>query len=783
MAINLWKLGGQPTSYNPLPLGKAGSGAPFIKVSMGSFIIRFKAMSVGRGRLRIQDSQSVGINQLVTLTSIMTSYSFGLDRLTLSGSDSLYIADEDNKGDIIIQDIELVRKPLPKLTINGLSDNYTDWENGSFNSGGVKTESGTNIRLKSNILIDGGKEYTLNLDNSFVGLVVHHFWDGSGNYIKFEAIPLPSLPYKFITPNNAKFYNLRFQKVDVTALNTSDVPKAKLMLNLGSTSAPYEPKRGDRMVMPVPRKNLVQTDVSAWEQGNVGSSGQNISDLTRIRTLGYYNVRQGISHTVSCGALFEVDVTHYLNGVYVTSEGVWSSKATFITKGNQVRLKVRYKSNANIIPDTIVNSLLQLEEGTTATPYEPYSVQLNQKPKKLVPKKNLITQLFDYNSSGGTVTTTTVSSASGGNKMIIEEVKPNKTYTISKDRVGTRFRYFFFSTYPILNSTVAIGGGYIDSSTAHTFTTPSNARYVAIVVGQPSEFNWVQLEEGSVATPYEPYQLVLPKAKKGLAMDGVNNYIQLPSMTMDAIEVDCLIDGNNSATQLILDARTGLTEGWLQSGGSFGAGFSNVTAFKRGERTKIKAIANAPFTDDITIFARYTGNNQTKGTLYKVTCYLNNQIVAQYDFENPNNIVGDKIIPNAKNLIPNFEDSRWSLHPNFKILGKDALRLDATGGLQSSDIIIDITPNKSYLFNIATNGFVRNYDGGVFGVGSIMSQPSGMFTPKTDKLALRLFNNAMSGTLGFTKPQLYELDGREGTIYGKPAQENRTTKRTLYSYR
>jgi hypothetical protein len=121
LAINLWKLGGQPTSYNPLP-SNGLTNAPKISIATGSFSIRFKAYaktSIGK-RLYIVDSGSIGIAQYITLTQTLTSYEFSFNRFSLGGSNFFYISDSDSAGDFVVTDIELVNKPLGTATINGV---------------------------------------------------------------------------------------------------------------------------------------------------------------------------------------------------------------------------------------------------------------------------------------------------------------------------------------------------------------------------------------------------------------------------------------------------------------------------------------------------------------------------------------------------------------------------------------------------------------------------------------------------------------------------------------
>jgi hypothetical protein len=138
---------------------------------------------------------------------------------------------------------------------------------------------------------------------------------------------------------------------------------------------------------------------------------------------------------------------------------------------------------------------------------------------------------------------------------------------------------------------------------------------------------------------------VLP-SNKGLSFDGLNDFIQLPSMTMDSIELDVMFQTAN----YVLDARNGLSNGYFALiGAGIGGGWSQLllndspstlSSVPLNQRVKLKTIAISSFTDDVTILANSASSAQSKAVLYKVTCYLNNQIIAQYDFEKSYNTTG-----------------------------------------------------------------------------------------------------------------------------------------------
>jgi hypothetical protein len=398
---------------------------------------------------------------------------------------------------------------------------------------------------------------------------------------------------------------------------------------------------------------------------------------------------------------------------------------------------------------------------------------------------------------------------------------PNTTYTSSVE-VGT---------YAVFNSdaSFSFSGGY--RTTPSTFTTGANdtsLRFYLNNYNLPAgqyTFKRPMLVLGSTPVPYSRKtgdKMVLPvakgdgtyqankkpkkttlKARTGLAFNGVSDYLQLPSMTMDSVEIDCLIDSvQPQSNSHLIDARVNLVNGYLTKVANTGSGWSNLfvdgvnkpnklwSDIPNGQRTKVKLVSASPFSDDVTIFSNNGGSSayNTKGTVYKITCYLGNQIVAQYDFENPSNIVGASVLQNGINLIPNFEDVRWSLHANTQVLGKHLLRLNASGA-NISLIDIPVSANTSYLEGIVVSDQVNciiklsylKLDKSL--ISDLWQKTGVIVTPaNTAFIRYQLYNN-ISGSFDFSKPQLYQLTGNEGTISGAPRYGYKPSRRTQYAKR
>jgi hypothetical protein len=463
-----------------------------------------------------------------------------------------------------------------------------------------------------------------------------------------------------------------------------------------------------------------------------------------------------------------------------------TTSSTFTTPSNCYFIRFH-------LTGTDLNKQIQLEQGTVPTPYEPYAVQVNKKPMRYVPKKNLFNKATVSVDGWRIDSTNGTAKASAGNSYSdYIPVQPNKPYVASwlvPTGISDAHHYSFYD----VNKTFISGG------LASSFTAPSNAYYLRVSI-TTSLIGQAQLEEGTTATPYEPYQLVLPKAKTGLQMDGVYNYVQLPSMTMDAIEIECLIDAVQKASYYLLDCRVVYALDNYVNGASTGSNvdslkidsvsYSNASLLPKNQRIKPKITFKTPVTTG-KVFSMYTGSEQSKGIIYKVTCYLAGQVVAQYDFENPSNLVADKLIPNAKNLIPSFEDTRWSLHSNFRVLGRDVGRLDASAGFQTSNVIIPCLPNQTYMLSCQITGGrvygdILNSSNGFISNTAIVTKTANnlIFTTPSNASSIKLWldNQTVVGTLDFIRPQLYQLSN-EATLYGGRNPKNKSSRRVLYAKR
>lgn len=772
MALNLWKIGGKPTSYNPLPFGYQN-----IPINAGDYVFKCKAKSSLGGTFEITETGTDEFIQYFVLNSQFQDIVFTFSKK--KSGEAFLIRDRFTTGDIIIEDIQLVQKPLPTLTINGIDGfNSGKWGLPSLVS---RTDDEVTLNITSafqtnwySISASPNQTYTLSFKEEMASgqmVAVEAKRDNNTTISTPGSITSGKNTVTFTTPNETtKLW------IITTGSTIGTYTFKRPMLNLGTTPAPYEPKRGERMVLPsVKGKNLVPTDVSAWEQGTIGTLYNDlVASLNRIRSL-LVNYQIGKQYTISCANGFEI-----LANPGTTNNTVFGNPITFTATGALGRIIVRKTDQSNLVPSDIVNAKPMLQEGTQPTAYEPYAVQLNKKPLRYVPN-NLFNGWDNGYINSNSVDETLVSHATARTSKWIP-CNSNTMYNISNVN-----RY----NWQVKNSNGVIS--YLNGS--NPITTLNDSVLMRVYYSADGTHNNVQI--------YNPNELILPRAKSGLAFNGTSDYLQLPSMTMDSIEIECLIDSlQPQANGYLFDARTGLADGFIADttyAGGVGTDINNLfvngnevtkawSSIPKGVRSKIKATAKNAFTSSVFVFSRYTAINKTKATLYKITAYLNNQVVAQYDFENPQNIVGDKVLPNAKNLIPSFEDSRWSLHANAKVYGKDVLRLEAIGTFQSSTINFDVKGGSVFKGTVSTNGYMHlseyNKDGVKIKDNFNIQYPSTVVNLQSDTISVRLaLGNNTIGTFDFIKPQLFELSDKEGTIVGRPSPQIKQARRLLYAKR
>lgn len=716
MALNLWRVGGQPTSFTPM----SPSGIFYTtNVDIAkTYIISFKAKSNSGGRLRLTHQGgtpefSYYINLTPDFQQFKYEYSFNKSWVGLNNP--------DGASDIHIKDIELVEKPLGTATINGiegfLSGKWSSPFPSSFSIIDDETAQltepvGENINFYINVTVEPNTVYSVNCDtNGKIGI----YNEDASSSIKSYAVP----PFSFNTGDNSGI-RVYFGNRD---LGAGTFIFKKPTFNKGATPAPYEKKIGERMVMPVFN-----------EDGSVQLNPK------RKRSVPNKNYIRGEKDGIKL--LFNEGEGSY------SYENVWEDGKLKVMNGStDVHSRGQYVNVKPNVPYTLSMKALNASDGALAR--------------------------IIIGSSG---------TASEFTSTYFPVTESPFIFTPTVDRICIRF----------------IRNGLSNQNA-------------------PAYFWDIQLEEGSIQTEYEPYQEVAIPAKTGLKFNG-SEHIAIDHGSYDTVDVEfdfTVHNFNGSSYQMIWASQ-------IQTANYFGIRLSDRALFTSvrtnvGQRTfdsdfvvevgmRYKGrytydgeyhrmyvegelvkeqLVNEPmdttYSETGSLIGKYAGGYPFQGVIHSIK--FND--VFNYDFTNPTQFVGDKFIPNAKNLIPSFEDERWNIHANARVYGENVLRLDTTVKYSNSYIDLYLEPNVNYSSLVNEPSYLRVYDGHIVDAGkSLLNGVTGVFTPTQSKVRFLLTNgNTSAGVFDFIKPQLYKLTGNEATITGAPASQLKSAKRVLYARR
>ena len=321
-------------------------------------------------------------------------------------------------------------------------------------------------------------------------------------------------------------------------------------------------------------KNILPTDISDWEQGTLTTQGANSNSTTRIRTIDYYNIKTGIDYYISVEDTNYSFVNIFLydkNKTFVVSyssilniSGTQGTKINIPSSYNVSYMRViLQKSGATTITaDEVENIKPMIVKGSTKIDFEPYN--------SIVAKsngKNLF-KTTPINSGGMTV------------KMDKNGILTiNGTAIRSWADVTARFNIelpidtYAFSIDRPISLPMRFKGAY-DDGTIVEYEIPAGSTYIIKTIPKKIKTLYVfifglsagvkvenlsfgiQIEEGTMATEYEPYQ----ESKLTFNL----NTEQLCSITdvADELNID-LSNGNynktENITKVVLD---GSEEGW-----------------------------------------------------------------------------------------------------------------------------------------------------------------------------------------------------------------------------
>lgn len=242
-------------------------------------------------------------------------------------------------------------------------------------------------------------------------------------------------------------------------------------------------------------------DYSTCVIGDIGSKGEEGVVTTRIRSP-YIDVKSSTDYVCSLVGGQYTAFFYDANKTFISGGTAWiTSGVSFATPSNcaYIRLKFKNNSGTTITLDDLSNVIF--EKGSIAHSYVPYGRWLEQKTtgKNLFNKVNIING-YRLDSLGNNY---------ADSSYFVSEYIPikEKTNYVVNYTVEQVYRICLYDANKNL-ITVTYG--------ASTFYAPENTRYLRLCQLQTSK-DIIQLEEGNVATEYEPY-------KENTALIDMNTY-------------------------------------------------------------------------------------------------------------------------------------------------------------------------------------------------------------------------------------------------------------------
>jgi hypothetical protein len=454
-------------------------------------------------------------------------------------------------------------KTANKLGITkNLLPNFNDsrWFSDVSNGGGILNVDSQNSHKATltidysaqgrliNIPVKLGQAYTFSFKN-IVGL----FRIYKGRVVQHDAnrvLVQDATPSKFTFVVDASYGGT------ITIRITNGIAGTNIFENMqleeGYASTPFVPyEEVNTASNKVPQKNKVVPFTSSKWQLHANAKVIDANTLELNATAGSQfsmvdlYLKPNTNYTISldqCDGVYKIndDKALSINGTYGQKGTV-----TFST-GNAKKVTLFFYSTS---AGKFIFKNPMIEEGSVKTSYSPYR-EGNSK-ASLVPKKNLVSGTGNMLNAVGSVYTIpvnqffvssftpsetdnvtikseyeVVTKASGNNRdvIMVVPVKPNTTYKPSCETNGDVHIFFYDS------KRTKLGQVYNTVSANLTATTPANCAFIGFCLtnrglgaGAFSFKNW-QLEEGSVATAFEPYSLVPKKADTSLKKVAYKDY-------------------------------------------------------------------------------------------------------------------------------------------------------------------------------------------------------------------------------------------------------------------
>ena len=236
------------------------------------------------------------------------------------------------------------------------------------------------------------------------------------------------------------------------------------------------------------QSSIVQGDITADSKSIRCINSRNVWLPSGTYTFSW-NAPSPFRFSVQTNIVGPIPLSSYPPYTYQSDWQSGVSNLTFTTTGGWLSVHFSKENSANISVSELAQYNIQLEKGSTATPYAPYIQAFG---------KNLFSGVLELGGYENGAKDTRTDRYRCSNKITVQ---PNTTYTFSIDGVAQKY---VLQSY---NQT----GAYINESDTQTgtFTTAENCYYITFrcfIADFTSNYASlkVQLEQGSTATTYEP---------------------------------------------------------------------------------------------------------------------------------------------------------------------------------------------------------------------------------------------------------------------------------------
>ena len=448
-------------------------------------------------------AQTYGDDTRITVTSAGLVAGFSADYITTKRVEKLY-------GGV---------KAVGELKMAGDTTQQTYTGKNLLNVDSSYTIS--NIYQAKSISLASGGTYTLQIDNMTTDGSGESYITirGNGSTLKDTYISNTNKSYTFtLTANADEMYIYADKSYSSSQGKTTTF--TNMMVSQNSSPTSYEPYVGR---IPAPNPDYPQTVNTVTGRQVVEINNKNLWNPTPTTT-GYVITAQGTLYALASGAIWETTKAtvgeSYTLSVVAPAAGtlrIHSFKSDGTWNQQVAALSLQSSESGNVtftIPngtDVLKWSFFvgatngQLEQGATATPYQPYQSQSYE--------VNLGKNLLDssafvgayINASGNVV------ADSGNNNALFDyiPVSADTSYTASYNGSGAvQIQYAFF------DSSKSIISRDVDYTqvTSRTVTTPASCAYVRVWFYRSPAWTQtivdeskLQLEKGSQATTYAPY--------------------------------------------------------------------------------------------------------------------------------------------------------------------------------------------------------------------------------------------------------------------------------------